>query len=52
MLQRKTIVIDEKIEKILRLKQAKLIKNLNKIISFSRVINDALREGLKEIEKN
>ncbi len=45
-------MIDEDIEKILRLKQAKLIKNLNKNISFSRVINDTLREGLKEIEKN
>ena len=52
MLQRKTIVIDEKIEKILRLKQAKLIKNLKKNISFSRVVNDTLLEGLKKIEKN
>ncbi len=45
-------MIDEDIEKILRLKQAKLIKNLKKNISFSRVINDTLREGLKKIEKN
>ncbi len=45
-------MIDEDNEKILRLKQAKLIKNLNKNISFSRVINDTLREGLKKIEKN
>ncbi len=52
MLQRKTIVIDEKIEKILRLKQAKLIQNLKKNISFSRVVNDTLLEGLKKIEKN
>jgi len=48
MLQSITIVIDEDIEKILRLKQAKLIQNLNKNISFSRVINDTLREGLKK----
>ncbi len=51
MLQRITIMIDEDIEKILRLKQAKLIKNLKKNVSFSRVINDTLREGLKKIEK-
>lgn len=48
MVQRVTIMLDEDIEKILRLKQAKLIKKLNQSISFSRVINDALREGLKK----
>jgi len=37
---------DELIQKI-RTKQAKLIKKSTKSISFSRVLNDTLRESIK-----
>jgi len=38
---------DELIHKI-RTKQAKLIKKSSKSISFSRVLNDTLRDSLKK----
>lgn len=44
--QRITIMLDEDLAKKLRLLQAKEIKNSNKSISFSRVLNDALRKNL------
>jgi len=37
---------DDLIEK-LRVKQAKLIKESTKSVSFSRVVNELLRKGLK-----
>ena len=48
MLNRITIMIDEELQKKLREKQAKIIKQENKSVSFSRVINDTLEECLKK----
>ncbi len=46
--RRITIVLDEHLEKQLRFIQSKLIKNSIKSISFSRVLNMVLEEGLKK----
>ena len=48
MLRRITIMIDDKILKKLRIKQAKLLKIENGSVSLSRVINDSLNESLKK----
>ncbi len=45
--QRITIVLDDDLVKKLREKQAKLIKESTKSVSFSRVVNDTLRKGIK-----
>jgi len=45
--KRITIVIDEDIDKKLRLKQAKQIQHEQASVSFSRVINETLRKALK-----
>jgi len=45
--KRITIIIDEDVNKKIRLLQAKLIQNSKQAISFSRVINDVCRDGLK-----
>ena len=45
--ERITIVLDDNIIKKLREKQAKLIKESTKSVSFSRVINETLRKGIK-----
>ena len=47
MSKRVTIVIDESIDKKLRLRQAKIIQQNQSSCSFSRVVNDTLRKGLK-----
>ena len=47
MRKRLTIVIDEDIDKKLRLCQAKIIQQKQKSCSYSRVINDVLRKVLK-----
>lgn len=44
--KRITIMIDEDIDRKIRLKQAKLIQKTNGSVSFSRVVNDALRKCL------
>jgi len=44
---RVTIVLDDDNDKKLRLRQAKLIRESSKSVSFSRVINDILRKHLK-----
>ena len=41
-------MLDENLIKILRLKQAQLIKKSKKSVSFSAVINQTLRIGLKK----
>ena len=46
--RRITIVLDEELEKKLRLLQSKLVKNSVKSISFSRVLNMIVEEGLKK----
>lgn len=45
--KRITIVLNEKIEKQVRRLQAHLILEDNESHSFSQVINDVLRKGLK-----
>ncbi len=45
--QRITIVLDDDLVKKLREKQAKLIKESTKSVSFSRVVNETLRKGIK-----
>ena len=42
-----TIVLDDDLLKKLREKQAKLIKVSLKSVSFSRVLNEVVRKGLK-----
>ncbi len=45
--KRITILLDDNIFKKLREKHAKLIKESTKSVSFSRVINETLRKGIK-----
>ena len=47
MSQRITVVLDDEIVRSLRQKQARQIKNSTKSVSFSRVLNETLRIGLK-----
>lgn len=47
MAKRVTIMIDEDLDRKVRLRQAKLISQTQSSYSFSRVINDILRKGLK-----
>ena len=47
MSKRVTIMIDEDLDKKLRLKQAKLISQEQTSYSYSRVLNDTLRKTLK-----
>ena len=49
MINRITIAIDTELEKELRTMQAELIKKTNKSVSFSHVLNNILKEGLREI---
>ena len=44
---RVTVMLDKDLAKKLRMKQAKLIQNDPKSVSFSRVLNDVLRKALK-----
>ena len=46
MVHRVTILLDGEIEKKLRLKQAKKIKQTSDAVSFSKIINEVLRESL------
>ena len=48
MASRKTIILDEDIEKKIRAVQSKMLKEKNQSISFSYVINQVLEEGLKK----
>ena len=47
MAKRVTIMIDDDIDKKLRLLQSKLIAKNNESVSYSRVINDELKKQLK-----
>ena len=47
MSKRVTIVIDDDLDKKLRLRQAKIIQQDQSSCSYSRVINDVLRKVLK-----
>jgi len=47
MSKRVTIMIDEDLDKKLRLRQAKLIQQKQSSYSYSRVLNEVLRKYLK-----
>jgi len=47
MAKRITIMLDEDLDKKIRLRQANMIQKENKSVSFSRVINDILKKDLK-----
>lgn len=51
MLRRITIMLDDDLQKKLRDRQAKLIKQGNKSVSFSQVINQTLSEAVKKSKK-
>ena len=42
-----TVKIDKNLDKKIRLKQAKIIRKTKSGISFSQVVNEILRKGLK-----
>jgi len=48
MAKRITIVIDDDLDKKIRLIQAKIISSTASSMSYSRVINDILRKNLKK----
>lgn len=45
--KRITIMVDDDLDKKLRIRQAKLIQQTQSSVSYSRVINDILRKALK-----
>jgi hypothetical protein len=47
MSKRVTIMIDEDLDKKLRLAQAKKIQQTESSYSYSRVMNDCIRKGLR-----
>ncbi len=47
MTQRITIMFDDELVKKLRSKQADLLKKTNKSISFSFIVNETVKKGLK-----
>ncbi len=47
MTKRVTIVLDDDLVKKLREKQVRSIKNFTKSVSFSKVLNECVRKGLK-----
>ena len=47
MSKRVTIVIDDDLDKKIRLLQAKLITKSTKSVSYSGTLNDIVRKGLK-----
>jgi len=47
MTKRVTIMIDDDVDKKVRLRQAKQIQQTQATCSFSRVINDVLRKAMK-----
>ncbi len=49
MTKRVTIVLDEDLIKKLRERQAKLIHDSSGAVSFSSVLNNTLRKGLKTV---
>ncbi len=51
MLRRITIMLDDDLQKKLREKQAKLIKQSKKSVSFSKVVNLTLSEAVKKSKK-
>jgi len=50
MIRRVTITIDEKLESKIRAIQAKKISESKKSISFSTVINEIIKNGIKNFD--
>ena len=48
MVRRVSILLDDELDKKLRLKQAKLIQKSKNSVSFSKVLNDTVSDGLKK----
>jgi predicted transcriptional regulator len=48
MTKRITIMLDDDLDKKLRMLQAKLIQNSTSVVSFSKVNNEELRKGIKK----
>ena len=48
MAKRVTIMVDDNLDKELRIIQAKMIQKENKSISYSYVVNLSLKKGLKK----
>ena len=48
MTKRVTIVVDEILDKRLRLRQARLIQKTSKSVSYSKVLNEILLKGFKK----
>ena len=48
MARRTTVMIDDDLVKKLRERQAKLIKESTNSVSFSKVLNEVIRKGLKK----
>lgn len=46
MSKRVTIIIDDKIDKELRIKQGKMIQTRKSSVSYSNVVNQILKKGL------
>jgi hypothetical protein len=47
-----SVIIDEELEKSLRLFQAELIKRSQKSVSFSDAVKQVLKTGMKQIKQN
>ncbi len=47
MAKRVTIMLDEDLDKKIRIKQAKMIQEIQGSYSFSSALSDVLRKGLK-----
>jgi hypothetical protein len=47
MSKRITIMLEDEVDKKLRLRQAKAIQNTQQSVSFSKVLNDTLKQVLK-----
>ncbi|MBS3926162.1 MAG: hypothetical protein KGZ34_05675 [Nitrosarchaeum sp.] len=47
MVKRITVMIEDDIEKKLRAKQAKIMQKTNSSYSYSKVINDTLKQALR-----
>ncbi len=48
MTKRVTIVLRDEFVKKIRERQANLIKKTSEAVSFSKIVNDVIREGLKK----
>jgi hypothetical protein len=46
MAKRVTIMLDEDLDRKIRVKQSKLIQKTNESVSFSKVINETIRKAL------